>query len=172
MKSLKDLYVYCPYCTGKLVSRDSYKQCQQCHRQYYFNPKPTVSVMLTDDTGGVLLTKRAVEPYKGWWDLPGGFVESGETLEAAASREIYEETGLRIGDLQYVGSFIENYDYRGDTYPLVAVLFAGRLPEGGSIQVGDDVEGYKVIAMKDIDLAEVAFENQRRFLVDYFKTVG
>jgi len=54
------------------------------------------SAVITDDAGRVLLVLRGTEPEKGRWSVPGGSVESGETLAEAAAREAFEETGLRV----------------------------------------------------------------------------
>ncbi|GAB6061849.1 NUDIX domain-containing protein [Deferrisoma palaeochoriense] len=59
----------------------------------YRNPLPTVDVVILRDDGVVLVRRR--NPPHGW-ALPGGFVEEGECLEAAAAREAFEETGLRV----------------------------------------------------------------------------
>ncbi|TAL16820.1 NUDIX hydrolase [bacterium] len=59
----------------------------------YVNPLPAVDIVIFSG-GGIVLVKRKNPPYG--WALPGGFVESGETLEAAAAREAFEETGLKV----------------------------------------------------------------------------
>jgi len=56
--------------------------------------------------------QRTFDPFKGWWDLLGGFVEEGETLEEACKRELQEETGLEATDLAYIGSFAEEYHFK------------------------------------------------------------
>ena len=65
-------------------------------RKYPDRPFLGVGAVVLDGQGRVLLVKRAHEPLKGEWSLPGGGVEVGETLEAAVAREIREETGLRV----------------------------------------------------------------------------
>jgi ADP-ribose pyrophosphatase YjhB (NUDIX family) len=62
---------------------------------------PCVGAIIVDDHGRMLLIKRANEPARGCWSVPGGRVEAGETDEAATAREVLEETGLavRVGPL-------------------------------------------------------------------------
>ena len=74
-------------------------------RQYPERPIVGVGAVIVDD-GRVVLVKRAHEPLKGEWSLPGGSVEVGETLADAVAREVLEETGLRV----QVGSLIEVLD--------------------------------------------------------------
>ena len=72
-----------------------------------FPDRPVVGVgAVVVDGDRVLLAKRAHEPLKGEWSLPGGAVEIGETLEAAVAREVLEETGLTVA----VGPVIEVLD--------------------------------------------------------------
>ena len=73
-----------------------------------FPDRPIVGVggVVLDAEGRVLLVKRAHEPLKGEWSLPGGGVEIGETLEAAVAREILEETGVSVA----VGDVVEVLD--------------------------------------------------------------
>lgn len=77
-------------------------QCERCERFYYSNPVPAACCIVTSGDS-LLLVQRAVEPCRGEWTLPGGFVEVGETTEEAVLRELYEETGLHGQGLQLLG---------------------------------------------------------------------
>ena len=84
----------------------------------------------------ILLIQRAHPPFPGHWALPGGFVDEGETPQAAAMREAREETGLAVTALQEVGVFAEpGRDPRGW---VVSVAFVTRLSGGSDAEAGDD----------------------------------
>ncbi len=90
--------------------------------------------------GAVLLVRRGRAPNLGAWSLPGGAQELGETAEAAARRELLEETGLRVGALSLaanVDSIHRDPDGRV-RYHYTIIDFAARF-EGGDILAGDDV---------------------------------
>jgi 8-oxo-dGTP diphosphatase len=90
---------HCPYCGKELEWRHVEGRerlfCDSCDRIVYRNPKPTASVAVVRDSS-VLLVKRRVEPDRGEWGLPAGYIEIGETPSEAASRELAEETGLTV----------------------------------------------------------------------------
>jgi ADP-ribose pyrophosphatase YjhB (NUDIX family) len=95
---------YCSECAGAVslqsLEYDSRKRyrCNTCSRVHYLNPKIVVGcVAYFEDR--VLLCRRALEPDRGLWALPAGFIEEGESLEEAAAREAEEEAGLKL-DLQ------------------------------------------------------------------------
>lgn len=67
-------------------------------------PILTADVIIKDPRG-TLLIKRAGQPYKGYWCLPGGMVEHGEKVEDAAKREVFEETGLKVNIKKFIGIF-------------------------------------------------------------------
>lgn len=89
---------FCAICGGELIQADDGQSmrphCTGCNRFYYSNPAPAACCFLTNDEGELLLVQRSIEPRKGMWTLPGGYVEVGETTEEAALRELEEETGL------------------------------------------------------------------------------
>lgn len=89
---------FCPICGAVLrVCHDGQEDrpcCPDCRRFYYSNPVPAACCIVRRHEEEVLFVQRAVEPCKGLWTLPGGFVEVGETTEQAALRELEEETGL------------------------------------------------------------------------------
>ena len=90
--------VYCPYCGSLLVKRmlegRSRLFCESCDEVFYQNPLPSVAILAVNDHGKLLLVRRSVEPGRGDWCLPGGFIEVGERAEEAVLRELEEETGL------------------------------------------------------------------------------
>ncbi|HSG68157.1 MAG TPA: NUDIX hydrolase [Bacteroidales bacterium] len=104
-------------------------------------PRPALTVdivifRLTDHVPEVLLIQRANEPYKGYWALPGGFVDKDESLEHAAARELEEETGLKNILLTQMHAFGNpGRDPRGHT---VSVVYVGYLPKGAVAVAGDD----------------------------------
>ncbi|HWT55533.1 MAG TPA: NUDIX domain-containing protein [Candidatus Microsaccharimonas sp.] len=102
---------------------DTVYQCVNGHL-FYNNPSAAVAVILLNDAGEVLFAKRAREPAKGKYDLPGGFVDYGETVYEAVKREMREETSLVVGELVLVGSaaniYLENVS-TADTIVLAKV---------------------------------------------------
>ena len=70
-------------------------------------PLLATDCVVRDSAGRVLLIRRKNEPFKGAYALPGGFVDIGETTEEACRREVLEETGLSVDDLQLIGVYSE-----------------------------------------------------------------
>lgn len=88
-------------------------------------PVLTVDCVAFDSRGRVLLIRRANEPFAGQYALPGGFVDAGETVEAACRRELTEETGLVAAKITLLGVYSEpGRDPRG---PTVTVAFLTEL---------------------------------------------
>ena len=109
------------------------------HCYDYPRPALTVDIVLIYRKGSrldVLLIKRAREPFKGLWALPGGFIDENESLEEAAARELFEETGLSQLSLEQVGAFGDpGRDPRGHT---VSVVYGAVLDDRIKAQHGDD----------------------------------
>ena len=94
---------FCPACGGKVAHRlpddgDSRVRavCTVCDTVHYENPLLVVGTVPYTADGRVLLCKRAIEPRKGYWTLPAGFMELGETVSGGALRETHEEAGADI----------------------------------------------------------------------------
>lgn len=103
-------------------------------------PMVTTDALIFDISGKqpkVLLVKRGHEPYKGRWAVPGGFIEIDEELEAAAARELAEETGLKGITLEQLHTFgTIGRDPRGR---MITIVFMGLITEGQDrIKAGDD----------------------------------
>ncbi len=86
------------------------------------------------------MVERGGRPLKGYWSLPGGLVETGESLDAAVRREVLEETGLRVKPVEMYGVFERIlHDARGRVeYHYLLTDYVCRV-EGGELQAGDDV---------------------------------
>ena len=93
----------------------------------YKYPRPAVTadcvVMTKETTPQVLLIERGFDPYKGCWAFPGGFMNMDETTEQCAIRELEEETGLEVTDLQQIGAYSKvDRDPRGRTVTVAYLI--------------------------------------------------
>jgi len=120
-------------------------------REYcYDHPRPAVTVDVVLFTrlkrgARVLLIRRKLEPFKGRWAFPGGFVDDNESLEAAASRELFEETGLTGIELEQVGAFGDpGRDPRGHTVSVVFAAVVEGQPEPAAADDADDARWHSV----------------------------
>lgn len=111
-------YSFCPRCGQPLKTRlvDGRQRlvCSSCGFIFYQNSKPCVGV-LAMERGRLLLVQRAIAPFKGYWDIPGGFLENGESPQAGAIREMQEETGLFIKPTEILGIFMDTYGPSGES---------------------------------------------------------
>jgi NAD+ diphosphatase len=93
-------YNNCPKCGEKYnfnKNKNKFEEfflCKKCDFVFYNNPKPAVVSLVINSDYQVLLVRRAIEPYKGYWDIPGGFINSNEEPQLANKREIKEELGI------------------------------------------------------------------------------
>jgi mutator protein MutT len=86
---------YCPECAAELTKLDATHYVCPTGHHYYNNPRASAVAIIIKDNK-VLVSKRAIEPNKGKYDLPGGFIEYGEKATDAVAREIKEETGMEV----------------------------------------------------------------------------
>jgi ADP-ribose pyrophosphatase YjhB (NUDIX family) len=112
------VYRFCPLCASALTPIASGPDqgrmgCPRGHFVHYDNPAVTAYAFVRDREGRYLVLQRALEPFRGQWDLPGGFVEPGETPEDAIRRELAEETGLAVTTERILGAFSSQYGEDG-----------------------------------------------------------
>jgi len=128
-------------------------QCSGCGNKSFTNSPPTVEIAFFDTAGRILLAERGIEPNVGKFDLPGGFVDYGETIEQALAREIQEELGLTrdqytepVFVLSWVG---ESYKFSKESVSPLNSVFVSKL-------LTDDVDALDDVAsIKFVDLSEI-----------------
>jgi NAD+ diphosphatase len=148
---------HCPRCTGPLDIEGKAARCRSCGRVVYANPAPTGSAILVDDDGRVLLARRAGDPGKGMWDLPGGFVEEDEDPVTTVRRELAEETGVEIEPIEFLGGFADRYG--DDGIRTVNLYWTGRIV-AGEPSPSDDVAALEWFDPEDLPGEdEFAFAN-------------
>ena len=115
-------------------------------------PRLTVdAVILNEDCNRIILIRRKNDPFRGFWALPGGFVDVGETVEAACIREVHEETGIEVDIIKLLGVFSDpGRDPRGHT---VSVVFICRPVFGEPKGMDDAMEAAWIPFPPDLPLA-------------------
>ena len=154
-----DEWRFCPRCGAPTRPGSGRADCPVCGFAAYANPVPAACAICVDAEGRVLLGRRAREPKKGLWDLPGGFLDEGEAPLEALVRELKEETGLEIEPVRLLGVWADWYgDGPGARATLVLVWLARVL--SGRQQPADDVSELGWFAPGDLPPDhELAFPN-------------
>jgi ADP-ribose pyrophosphatase YjhB (NUDIX family) len=125
---------YCVECAAPLVQQTPTHYICENEHDFWNNPKPAVGVVLIKDNK-VLFARRALPPFKDKYDLPGGFVDFGETIFEAARRELMEEAGIELGEMVIIGSTMQAYGENISICDLVLVADNWQ----GEPEPGDDV---------------------------------
>jgi ADP-ribose pyrophosphatase YjhB (NUDIX family) len=123
-------------------------------------------LLLQNQNDEYLLFRRAQEPHKGTFDLPGGFVADGETFLDGAQRELREEANIEVGELTYYGSYPDSYFYKGVTYSTLCVAFKGYIRGDQIPEPNDELIEYKFFKLADIPVAEISFSAVRQAFMD------
>jgi ADP-ribose pyrophosphatase YjhB (NUDIX family) len=157
---------YCPNCATELELRPSAgpdpdrPACPNCGFVHYENPTPTVQAWIERD-GTYLALRRGEEPLQGRWNMPGGFVETGESGPEAIIREVSEETALDVEPVEVIGIFSSAYGSGDDAKPIFDVAYRCKL-KGGELDVSDESQEAAWFSLEDFP--EPAFEGEQKAL--------
>lgn len=158
---------YCQFCASpveyKVPDGDNRLRavCSACDHIHYENPKNVVGCLL-EWHGKVLLCKRDIEPRRGYWTLPAGFMENEETTLDGAAREVREEACAECDGLRLFA--IYNLPRISQVY----LMFFGRL-RNGEAKAGEETQEVGLFSQQDVPWDELAFPVVTETLTRYFE---
>lgn len=162
---------FCPACAGSIVFEQSeagaqpHAQCTACSKCFYASGRPTASAIAIREDGKIMLVRRAIEPYKGYWDTPGGFVDHDEMPEDAAVRELEEETGLQGRVISFVGVYLDHYaTTKATTLNFFYKLEVTDVDKASPASDVAEIDWFAIDKLPHLD--EIAFECVPKVLVD------
>ena len=138
--------------------------CETCGFINYVNPKVVVGAV-SDWKSEILLVKRAIEPRKGFWTIPAGYLEAGETIYEGAVRETWEEANARISIDCILG--IYNIPRISQIY----IVFRAKMLSSEYFP-GDESQDAKLVSWNNIPWDELAFPSVTWALKHYHKALG
>ncbi len=159
-------YTFCPVCGAGLEPRllktgePERLVCITCAFVFYLDPKVAVGTIISDEEGRILLVRRAIEPGYGQWVFPGGYVDRGEEVKAAAIREALEECGLEVR----LDRLVNVYSYSGRA-PVIIVYAATMIT--GTVACDDEGLEARFFEPDDIPWDELAFRSTGEALREF-----
>lgn len=162
---------FCPKCGKKTLQYDGEKKWSCiCGFTLYNNVAGAVAVLIKCGDE-YLFTKRNQEPKVGKLDLAGGFVDPKESAETTCKRELFEEMKLEIEEpkLKYVASLPNIYEYKNIDYNTIDLFYLYEMSEKMEVKLEiSEISEIQWITKEKLNLNNIAFESQRKFLKDYF----
>jgi 8-oxo-dGTP diphosphatase len=163
-------YHYCPTCGHALESRQlkagdpKRLVCTKCAFVLYLDPKVAVGTIIAMPDRRIVLVRRAIEPGYGRWVFPGGYVDRGEVVSAAALREAREEAGIEIR----LDGLVSIYSYAGR--PPVIIVYAATAT-GSDLRHDEESLEIGTFSEAEIPWDDLAFRSTHEALRDYYAGV-
>lgn len=169
MKILK----YCPSCGKESLNWDGEKKwiCPECNFTLYNNVAGAVAVVIRFEDE-IYLTRRNRDPKKGKLDLPGGFVDPGESAEETCKRELFEELQLEvdISNLKYLTSLPNIYQYKEIDYNTIDLFYEYKVSEKFKVQLDiSEISDAVWVHLNELNPEEIAFDSQKKFFESYLQ---
>lgn len=161
---------FCPKCGSPefKISGERSLKCGNCGFHFFINASAAVAALITNGAGKLMLVTRGVEPDYGKLDLPGGFVDPGETVEKAVHRELEEELGLKIKSMRYLGSAPNEYVFSGFTVFTIDFAFEVVAESLENLKPMDDILDYRFYAENEFDYDDIPAPSMKQFVKEFF----
>ncbi|MBN2652951.1 MAG: NUDIX domain-containing protein [Spirochaetales bacterium] len=167
---MKNNFKYCPNCGSNNFKIENNRfECENCRFVLFNNTAAAVAVFIKFEDK-FIITKRGRNPQKGMLDLPGGFVDPGESAEEAVAREIYEELGIEIKNTRYLFSYPNKYPYKNVLYNTCDMFFYGEALEIPAKIQREEIEGIILMNIDEIKIEDIGF-NSIKNAVSKFKKI-
>jgi len=160
---------FCPMCGGALEARvvepdrKEHKVCTKCGFIYFLNPKLVAGCLIVEGER-TLLIRRGMEPARGKWTYPGGYVDLGETPERCAIRETREEIGMTIGTTSASLELLGVYADRAEKAPSIVVVTYVAKPGSEAPIVTLEATEIRYFGVEEIPWDDLAFDTTRQAL--------
>ena len=173
------MFKFCPSCASQKIKFEEGKvfRCSDCSFVYYHNIAAANGCLISvpeKDGERIVFTVRAKEPAKGKLDLPGGFVDVGESVIEGLTRELQEEIGWTSPnpDFRFFCSFSNVYAYKGIDYNTCDLYFTinapGLTPEDLRLEEAE-ISGVRFLRPEEIDMDQLAFESTKKAVKTYIQ---
>lgn len=155
----------CPHCA---TVEERPLVCERCGWRWYANPLPAAAVLLergsAEDEPSILLLRRAVDPGRGAWDLPAGFLDAGESFEEAARREAQEESGIEVELIALLGV------YHSPAANAVSAVYRARaVNPGAAVRLDFESSDHAWVPRSEVSgwLPRIAFSSMAAAIADW-----
>lgn len=168
----QDLFKYCPRCGSSQFIRNNAKSkhCEACGFTYYINPSAATVAVIVNDRHELLTVRRAKAPALGTLDLPGGFSDMGETSEEGVRREVLEETGLQVTNVEFLFSLPNDYCYSDLNIPTLDMFYLCQVASCEGAHGMDDAAEVLWIPLTEVKPEEFGLTSIRRGITRLLQT--
>jgi NAD+ diphosphatase len=162
---------YCSKCGSPafIASGERSLKCRDCGFHFYVNSAAAVAALVVNAEGKLLLTTRAVEPYYGKLDLPGGFIDPGESAEEAVTRELWEELGMKVKSMEYLTSAPNEYIFSDISVFTLDMAFRVTPESISRLKAQDDILDFRFYAEHEIDFSLIPAPSINHFVKQFFR---
>ena len=166
-------FKYCPKCGSEYfnIHNEKSKQCTNCGFVYYFNPSSATVALILNKKNELLVCRRAKDPAKGTLDLPGGFIDMNETAEEGVTREVLEETGLKVKEAIYRFTLPNIYVYSGFPVHTLDMFFLCKVEDTSHIAAMDDAADAFFIPVAELRPEDFGLDSIRKGLGIFLSTL-
>ena len=158
---------YCPFCGGNRFVWDGLKKhsCPDCGHVLYTNSATAVIAVIENEKGELLMVRRRYDPAKGMLDLPGGFVDLGESAEEALRREVKEEVNLDVVESLFIKTLPNTYVYDELCYFTTDLAFRCKVASFQPLHAQDDACAARFYSLRQISPQEIGLDSIRNLVL-------